>query len=156
VDWIEIGVVRGQPTGLDIEPYAKPGDYFRFVRMVDVKGGGQSPARGADIDAVGAIGSVPIFKRGDTNVSVQVDIADAVCILNYLFGESDAPCKESVGKCEDGADANDDGDINIGDAIRILNYLFEEGGTLPDPFGSCGPDPTGGDRLGCASYPPCD
>jgi len=155
-EWIEIGVVRGQPTGLDIEPYAMPGDYFRFVRMVDVKGGGQSPARGADIDAVGAIGSVPIFKRGDTNVDVQVNIADAICILDYLFGEATAPCKQSVGKCEDGADSNDDGRIDIGDAIRILNYLFEEGATLPHPFGACGPDPTGDDPLGCVSYPPCD
>ena len=76
------------------------------------------------------------FKRGDPNDDGDVNIADAITILGYLFAGAAKP------GCLDAADANDDGDINIADAITILGYLFSASGPLPDPGVNCGSDPT--------------
>lgn len=61
LDYIEVGRVSGQPTGLDIAPFVQSGDAFRFVRLTDDGDGSSgSPFAGADIDAVGAIGSIAV------------------------------------------------------------------------------------------------
>lgn len=59
--WIEIGAISGGTAYVDIRPFVKPGQLFHFVRLTDLKSacGGSWP--GADIDAVGAIGSVLQF-----------------------------------------------------------------------------------------------
>lgn len=60
-EWIEIGKISGGRADIDISEFVVPGDLFHYVRLRDGKKsdcGGQYP--GADIDAVGAIGSVPI------------------------------------------------------------------------------------------------
>ena len=94
------------------------------------------------------------FMRGDVNADRLVDIADAVCVLGYLFGGAGEPCKISVPRCLESADASDDGRVDLADAIVILAYLFQGIARLPAPFGACGLDPTP-DDLGCLSYPPC-
>ena len=90
------------------------------------------------------------FVRGDVSPSWgNVDIGDAVGILQYLFqGRS-----ESCSACPDSCDANDDGDIDVSDVIRILEWLFARGAPLPPPVLMYGADPTE-DSLGCESYPP--
>ena len=63
--WIDLGTVRGQPTGLDIQGKVAPGDRFSYVRITDAnpyaprdpKTIGTKAYAGADIDAVGAIGA---------------------------------------------------------------------------------------------------
>lgn len=59
-NWISVGKVQGSTAYIDIGPHTRPGQQFRFVRLKDDPSqgghGGQTP--GADIDAVGAIGSV--------------------------------------------------------------------------------------------------
>jgi hypothetical protein len=94
------------------------------------------------------------FRRGHINTDNTRNVADAVCLLTYLFGPSDDPCKESVAQCLDGADANDDGRVNIGDAIMLLSHLFLEA-TLPPPSEACGPDETE-DGLGCTVFEMCE
>jgi len=108
----------------------------------------------ASIDdvVVGTCGT--LFKRGDANADGARDIADAVCVLGYLFGTPDDPCKAQVPLCFDAADANDDGGIDIADGISILSHLFGNSGPLPEPFESCGLDPSE-DELGCESFGPC-
>lgn len=61
-DWISIGRTGGGFSELDIESFVQPSDVFRYVKLVDVKKskGGKWP--GADIDAIGAIGSSFNFK----------------------------------------------------------------------------------------------
>lgn len=88
------------------------------------------------------------FIRGDPNADGDLNIADAVFVLSYLFGDGPAA------SCEDAADANDDGAVDIADAIASLDYLFGGGGDLPAPFRECGADPTP-DALGCEAYAPC-
>ncbi|MFZ5471159.1 MAG: OmpA family protein [Myxococcota bacterium] len=55
--WIEVGKVSGGTAVVDISPAVKEGDAFSYVRLTDAKRdcGGRWP--GADLDAVGAIGS---------------------------------------------------------------------------------------------------
>jgi hypothetical protein len=91
-----------------------------------------------------------LFSRGDANADGNLNIADAIFTLSYLFGGGPDP------SCMDTADGNDDGDINIADAITVLGHLFGGTGPLPDPFAACGVDPTPDDGLSCDSYPPCE
>jgi len=60
-DWISIGTVSGQPTGIDIDAIAGvvAGDLFSFVMLSDNSAASQTgfPFSEADIDAIGAISS---------------------------------------------------------------------------------------------------
>jgi OOP family OmpA-OmpF porin len=56
-EWVEIGKISGGRADIDISPFVKPGDTFHFVRLTDLKTECGSAWPGADIDAVGAIGS---------------------------------------------------------------------------------------------------
>jgi outer membrane protein OmpA-like peptidoglycan-associated protein len=56
-EWINIGPVSGGTAAIDIGPQVKSGDVFHYVRLTDLKKECGSDFPGADIDAVGAIGS---------------------------------------------------------------------------------------------------
>lgn len=88
------------------------------------------------------------FIRGHTNLGLNMNIADAVMILTFLFAQGSQP------QCMDAADSNDDGSVNIADAVMILTFLFAQGAPPPAPFGKCGGDPTD-DKLACSCFPPC-
>ncbi|MBN1419281.1 MAG: hypothetical protein JXP34_10920 [Planctomycetes bacterium] len=87
------------------------------------------------------------FKRADGNGDGQLDLGDAISILNFLF--ADGPMT-----CVDAADVNDDGQNDIGDPIALLNYIFVHGEAPAPPFEACGTDPTP-DALDCESFPGC-
>jgi hypothetical protein len=55
--------------------------------------------------------------KGDANDDGVVDIADAVCIVNYVVGK---PTPSFVAAA---ADANSDGDVDIADAVHIVNFV---------------------------------
>ena len=55
--WTEVGAIRGGTAQVDIAAVAKPGDRFRYVKVTDLKRACGAPYPGADVDAVGAIGS---------------------------------------------------------------------------------------------------
>ena len=83
------------------------------------------------------------FIRGDSNGDGNLDIADAIFSLNFLFSAGPGPCLDAI-------DANDDGMNDIADPIFALDVLFGGGGTTPAmPFPMCGEDPTA-DALDCA------
>jgi hypothetical protein len=87
---------------------------------------------------------IPRFLRGNANADGLVDIADAVWILNQLFGSG----PPSV--CADAADANDSGGLDISDPLYLINYLFLASRAPPPAPGPdlCGPDGTE-DDLDC-------
>ena len=77
------------------------------------------------------------FRRGDTNTSATIEIADALRILNFLFKSGPAP------DCLDAADVNDSGEVDIADAVRLVLYLFAGAPPPPAPGPvDCGSDPT--------------
>jgi OOP family OmpA-OmpF porin len=55
--WIDVGDVSGATADVDIAPFTEAGQVFRYVRLTDLKSACASGWPGADIDAVGAIGS---------------------------------------------------------------------------------------------------
>ncbi len=66
-------------------------------------------------------------KAGDMTGDGQVDLGDAIFLLNYLYKSGPSPDPLSLG------DVNCDGQVEMGDAIFLLNYLYREG---PPPCSS--------------------
>ena len=90
------------------------------------------------------------FLRGDCNDDGNVNLADAVCILNWLFaGEATPGCIAAL-------NTNGDDDVNITDAVSLLSFLFAGGPPPVDPFPDCGPGALAADEeLGCENPPNC-
>ena len=61
---------------------------------------------------------------GDPNASGQVDVADIVYLISYLFkgGNSPMPLES--------ANVNCDGQLSVADVVYLINYLFK-GSTMP-------------------------
>ena len=59
--WLAIGRAKGADVLIDLAPLNRPGEPFRFVRLVDAKGvkAAKNKWPGADIDAVGAFYVIP-------------------------------------------------------------------------------------------------
>lgn len=55
--WLELGDISGGSTAVDLKGKVPDGDAFHYVRLVDLKKDCKGKTPGADIDAVGAIGS---------------------------------------------------------------------------------------------------
>lgn len=55
--------------------------------------------------------------KGDVNGDGDVDIADAVCIVNHVVGKTNTSFNAAA------ADVNGDGDIDIADAVYIVNLV---------------------------------
>ena len=72
--WIDLGILRGWETGIDIHDFVEEGDVFHFVRITDEGEERRDPA-GADIDAIAAIGSA---LRTTLHVSVLFDSNDFI------------------------------------------------------------------------------
>src|SRR5262249_44532955 len=75
------------------------------------------------------------------------DLSDAIHVLIGLFSGGTL-------RCQDAADADDDGALTITDAIYLLEWLYRGGEHLPPPGELCGIDPTQ-DQLDCLSYGAC-
>jgi OmpA-OmpF porin, OOP family len=60
-NWIEVGRIGGGKTAVDIADFVKSGQVFHFVRLTDLKMACEGDWPGADLDAVGAIGSALRF-----------------------------------------------------------------------------------------------
>ena len=60
-DWIRVGRVEGSTCAVDIAPFVNPGQRFRLVKLTDAEAGKSNDSEwpGADVDAVGAINTLP-------------------------------------------------------------------------------------------------
>jgi hypothetical protein len=67
---------------------------------------------------------------GDANGDNQVNVGDAVYVINYVFKGGPAPNPLCAG------DANGDGQVNVGDAVYLISYVFKGG---PPPVNDCCP-----------------
>jgi len=89
-----------------------------------------------------------LFIRADANFDREINLADAIYILAYLFGRG-----EGEPTCMDACDANDSGSVDIGDAIYILGFLFAKGSPPAYPFPDPGIDADPTDDLGPCECP---
>ena len=94
--------------------------YFRNIKLSDAKGEGNTYNEMSF--------PVTVLKLGDVNDDGDVDIADAVCIVNHIVGKPNATFIEAA------ADANGDGDIDIADAVHIVNYVVGKINALAPKF----------------------
>ena len=92
--------------------------------------------------------AAPQFVRGDSDDNGQLNLTDAVFILQYLFRAGAVP------SCLQAGDVNRDGGVNLSDAVAILSYLFLAGEPPRDPFSECGLD-AAERELSCESYDGC-
>jgi len=65
---------------------------------------------------------------GDANGDGDLNVGDAVYLINFVFKGGPAPDPVCVG------DANGDTDTNVGDAVYLINYVFKSG---PAPEEGC-------------------
>jgi hypothetical protein len=70
--------------------------------------------------------SYAAFKCGDANTTGNVNIADIVYLVSYLFKSGFPPAPLQSG------DANSDGVVNLADIVYLVSYLFKHG---PQPCG---------------------
>ncbi len=80
----------------------------------------------ADMDENG-IGDACQYICGDANSDSQVNVADAVFLINYVFKGGPGP--DPV--CE--GNANGDLDTNVGDAVYLIAYVFNGGSEPIEP-----------------------
>jgi hypothetical protein len=88
-------------------------------------------AKAADPAAIPQVNLV----RGDPNCDGNVNLSDALGILDSLFLEAGAPC------CGEAADVDADGFVNLTDSISLLSYLFRGDRPPAQPFPFCGSVP---------------
>lgn len=69
------------------------------------------------------------YQRGDSNGDGDVNIGDAVHLINYIFKGGWPPIDYPAVYA---GDANADGSVNIGDAVYLIAYIFN-GGPPPPP-----------------------
>ncbi len=71
---------------------------------------------------------------GDANADGEINVSDAVWIINYVFAGGDPPDPLQAGE------VNCDGDVNVSDAVWIINFVFEGGNEPCDSSGDGQPD----------------
>ena len=60
------------------------------------------------------------FTRGGVNGDGEVNISDAILLINYLLNDT------AEGINLDAADCNEDSEVNISDAIMLINYVLND------------------------------
>ncbi|NIP43144.1 MAG: hypothetical protein GWO41_02785 [candidate division Zixibacteria bacterium] len=71
---------------------------------------------------------------GDANADYNVNISDAVSIVNYVFVGGNPPDPYDIG------DVNCDSSVNVSDAVSIINFVFIGGYSPCDPDNDGVPD----------------
>lgn len=71
---------------------------------------------------------ITAYQRGDANGDLQVNIGDAVHLVNYIFNGGLPPIDFPAVYA---GDTNADFQVNIGDAVYLINYIFNGGEPPP-------------------------
>ncbi len=104
--------------GEDIMPYIVDGVYVATADKKNAK----------LVVVFSGEGQSSVVQAGDVNGDGDVDIADAVCIVNHVVG------KATPTFVPEAADVNGDGDVDIADAVRIVNLVVGKIQSLVRPL----------------------
>ena len=108
-------------------------DFIRYLRRPGVYVeviGYQTYCLDCFVIAVESISDVtPDPACADVNFDGNIDVADVVYLINYLFQGGPEPFG---GVCI--GDANGDAQVTIADAVYLINYIFKSG---PAPVDNC-------------------
>lgn len=137
--WVRVGQVSGGNAEIDLAPYVPEEAQFRHVKLVDLKSGCSArETPGADIDAVGAIGSAQrisldsavLFNSGE--YTLKPEASAAIDEVLAATGER-AAASVIVAGHTDAVGSRDDNEILSRDRARaVADYLVSEAGFSAD------------------------
>jgi hypothetical protein len=112
-----------------------PNDDVIFMNLPGMSYAGLAPAPCWKLNRrMNNVESLPSGLCGDTNGDADVNISDAVYIINYVFVGGPSPNPYAAGDC------NCDSMVNVSDAVMIINYVFMGGNAPCDTDGDGEPD----------------
>ncbi|NIU05780.1 MAG: OmpA family protein, partial [Gammaproteobacteria bacterium] len=134
-EWVRVGKVSGGKAEIDLAPFVSEDAAFRYVKLVDLKSGcsaGETP--GADIDAVGAIGSAQrisldsavLFNTGEYALKPE-----AFAAIDEVLSAIDQRAETSVvvaGHTDSVGSERDNEALSRNRAQAVADYLIEEAG----------------------------
>jgi hypothetical protein len=113
----QVGTITGTPTS--------EATYFLRIELED----SDSPKNYDTVDVTITIYSEPEPEFcGDANGSGDIDIDDAVYLINFIFSSGPAPAPYESG------DPDCSGTVDIDDVVYVLDYVFGGG---PEPCRAC-------------------
>ncbi|MCP4567218.1 MAG: PKD domain-containing protein [FCB group bacterium] len=110
-DWV--GPYASGATGAASHAFPA-GDFDVKVQAKDDYGDG-------DESDWSTVSSISLLQRGEVNGDGNINVGDAVYLINYVFKSGETP--EPL----DRGDANCDLSVNVGDAVWVINYVFKSG-----------------------------
>jgi len=132
--WLEFWSYNSNSSDTTINwtiPLVSEGSHNIYLKVIDDAGNVNFDSCSYSWDFIYTSG----FLCGDANGDQNVNVSDAVWIINFVFVGGEPPDPYASG------DGNCDGTVNVSDAVWIINYVFV-GGYLP-----C--DTNGDDILDC-------
>ena len=132
--WTRIGRITGGKAEIDLAPYVSGDTDFSYVRLVDLKTscGGKTP--GADIDAVGGIGSAQrialdsavLFDSGEYQLKPAA--SQAIDEVLTRIENRGATSVVVAGHTDGVGSAEDNRALSRNRAAAVADYLVEHGG----------------------------
>lgn len=137
--WVRVGQVSGGKAEIDLAPYVPEGAQFRHVKLVDLKSGCSArETPGADIDAVGAIGSAQsisldsavLFNSGE--YALKPEASDAIDEVLAATGNRAATTVIVAGHTDAVGSREDNEVLSRNRARAVVDYLVNEAGFSAD------------------------
>ena len=119
--FISTGINIVHYFGEPINPFDKSKNYDGLEDMYFLKSAAEGSSGGFIYHSDQIING---YVCGDANQDYNVNVADAIYIINFVFSGGDAPIPYEAGN------VNCDSYVNVSDAVYIINYVFT-GGTAP-------------------------
>lgn len=106
---VSSGIISGQPIETGVFTFSVKANHQDWTYLSD--------------SAEYSIEILPpsVDRPGDVNIDGEVNVGDAVAIINYVFKGGPAPIIPNW------SDVNVDCEINVGDAVYMINFIFREG-----------------------------
>jgi hypothetical protein len=91
ISYFDVGIVGGLTNQIDIDQFGfGPNDRFSFVRLTDLRQGStEGSSLGADIDAVGAISSVPVDNFAQGGIGINIIGGSSPTVLNNIISNTE-------------------------------------------------------------------
>ncbi|MGM0631625.1 MAG: OmpA family protein, partial [Pseudomonadota bacterium] len=133
-EWVRVGSISGGKAEVDIAPYVSPDDAFRFVKLVDLRDACGTRTPGADIDAIGAMGSAArialdsavLFDSGEYRLR-QGGTEELDRVIARM-GDPEGSRVEVAGHTDSVGSASDNLQLSESRARTVADYLTDHAG----------------------------